>query len=339
MLFNINSINYTTIIKKDYYNKHIFFQIVYNFFMKQHKLSLLIDNLFLIISIFIISFLWVRYYEHNSFFILLFSSLITFALCSIIALVKNKKNSKTLSKKTRLNCIENMSKKLMFQSQKQTLYFFEYVLQHKNIKYEIYGNFIRFESTLIYPLFSKLECNANDIIETIIDTNSQNIVFNKIIIVSNSYTNDAVKISKLYNKKVMLLNKEETFSTFFEPINYVFENNSQKHNKVSFKEKISNLTQIAFNKSRTKSYVLSSIILIIGSYFMRYNIYYLCFATLLIFFALFSQFNKPFNTKQESIFANESDTQNDLQITTKTTTKNKNKTPQKSQRNNNKIKK
>ena len=67
----------------------------------------------------------------------------------------------------------------------------------------------------------------------------------------------------------------------------------EEKNKYTFKE----LLNIAFNKNKTKSYVVTGLIFLISSIFLRYNIYYIVFTTLMFVFALFSYFNKPFNKK------------------------------------------
>ncbi len=54
----------------------------------------------------------------------------------------------------------------------------------------------------------------------------------------------------------------------------------------------------SFNKKRTRGYLFSAIVLILSGLFVRVSIYYCFVASILVTFALFSQFNTIYNAKQ-----------------------------------------
>ncbi len=70
----------------------------------------------------------------------------------------------------------------------------------------------------------------------------------------------------------------------------------QKEKKMAFKDFVA----YSFNKQRTKGYLFSAIILIICGLFVRATLYYCIIASLLVVFALISQFNPIYNLKSET---------------------------------------
>ena len=65
----------------------------------------------------------------------------------------------------------------------------------------------------------------------------------------------------------------------------------------------------SFNKKRAKGYLLSAFLLAFSAIFVRTTIYYTIVATLLVVFAIISQFNTTFNIK-ESILKNNRNVEN-----------------------------
>lgn len=223
-------------------------------------------------------------------------------VCSIVHLCLTKKGETQIKQKNQQKLAENISQYLLFSTKQETLKIFENVLKKKNCEYTKKTNFICFNDNALYPVYTKTKCDDNDILECIVKLNTAKISATNIIILAKTFTDDAIKFSKTLSQKVILMNEYQTYELFFKPVNFIVENKSQK--KLSFKQKSRNLIDIAFNKKRFKNYMISALIVFIGSYFMRYNIYYLIMSTILIILALFSYFNKPFNRPQKDIFDN-----------------------------------
>ncbi len=271
--------------------------------MEKHLSSKIIDNIFLIVSVFVLSFLWIRYYEHNSVLILLYASLVTMLVCSVVHIVKTKKYDKQVKLKNENKLIENLSNYLIFSPTKQVVKTFEETLKSRNIPYKTICDMLVFNDVCVRPIYSKTKCDDADILQTLNKINSHKLSPNKIIICAKSYTEDAKKLVKTNSHlKISLLDEKEVFDEFFKPINYQVEYNSSTPKKKSVKEKLGNLKNIAFNKKRFKGYMISAVVLLIGSYFLRYNIYYLVFASIMLVLAVFSYFNKPYNKKKANIF-------------------------------------
>lgn len=271
--------------------------------MEKRIFSKIIDNLFLIVCVFIVSFLWVRFYQHNPVLILLYSSLITSLIYSAIHLIIKHKQIKNKSIKKEDLAIANLSHLLLFSTNQECIKIFENSLKLRNLEYTKTTKYILFNNNMLIPFYSKTKVDDNDILQIFLKAKQLKIKAKLIIICAKNFTEDAKNFIKtMSQQEFLLLDERQTFNTFFKPINYQIETKSQQKNKQKFKDKVNNLVNIAFNKSRFKGYLTSAIILLIASYFMRYNIYYLVFSSLLMILALFSYFNKPFNKPKKDIF-------------------------------------
>lgn len=271
--------------------------------MEKTFLSKILDNLFLIFAVFVLAFLWIRYYEHNSFLILLYSTLITFSVCGVIYFINKKKQSKKAISLKESKTIATLCNTFLFSSQAETLKIFEQALIKRNIEYEKTHNFLSFEQCVIMPAFNKIEIDDNALLEIIMKVKSKKTDTKTLCICAKSFSDNAKKLSTSFSEfSVVLYDIKQTYIIFFKPINYEVRNEKVAKTKTPFKQKIRELLGVVFNKNRFKSYFLSAIVLFIASYFMRYNLYYLTFSSLLILCAFFSYFNKPFNKPEKNLF-------------------------------------
>ena len=270
--------------------------------MQKKLSSIIIDNIFLIIATFLVCFVWVRYHVHNNILILVYSSILTFVICSIFHIFYQKKQKKlNFNKKERKN-IENLTFFLIFLSQEDKIKYFKNALKIKGLNVTNQNNFLVFNDYILSINYSTTCSNQNNIIETIIKISSGNFNKQNIIICSPSFNDEAIKlVKKIYQYKIILLDEKDVYNKLFKQLNLQTEHIK---NKLTKKQKVFDLLNIAFNRKRFKGYLISALILLISSYFLRYNIYYLIFSTILSFFAVFSYFNNFFNKKTTDIFEN-----------------------------------
>ena len=270
--------------------------------MQKKLSSIIIDNIFLIIATFLVCFVWVRYHVHNNILILVYSSILTFVICSIFHIFYQKKQKKlNFNKKERKN-IENLTFFLIFLSQEDKIKYFKNALKSKGLNVTNQNNFLVFNDYILSINYSTTCSNQNNIIETIIKISSGNFNKQNIIICSPSFNDEAIKlVKKIYQYKIILLDEKDVYNKLFKQLNLQTEHIK---NKLTKKQKVFDLLNIAFNRKRFKGYLISALILLISSYFLRYNIYYLIFSTILSFFAVFSYFNNFFNKKTTDIFEN-----------------------------------
>ena len=144
---------------------------------------------------------------------------------------------------------------------------------------------------ILFPFFLYRAFDADDLIFIYNNMKSQN--FNKLIICTNKITPDAVKLCKKINNNIILLDGEQTYLKLLLEYNYFPEitQNFDEVEKLSYKD----LLAYIFNKKRTKGYFFSSLILLVSSFIVSYNIFYVVMSSLLLILALISFINPKFN--------------------------------------------
>lgn len=233
------------------------------------------------------------------FLIFLYSSIITIILVGFSTLRTIKKCKKNNLTKLEFEKKENAIYQLNFYSQTNILTFFStlfnssfevskkndyLILKNENEKIGVFINF-NFNLTDAYYIKSIMnKINLNKL--------------KKVFIYSNDFTKECKALcSSINNIKISCKNSEDTFKLMKE--NNVFPVDKIEKPKAK-KKNINQFFSFIFNKRKTKAYFLTGLIFLISSIFMRYNLYYLIFTTLMFLFALYSRFNKRFNKKDIS---------------------------------------
>lgn len=115
----------------------------------------------------------------------------------------------------------------------------------------------------------------------------------KIVVVCKSVDKALPAFVANFSEKILLLDEYQTYQSLYKLYD-CFPEISHRYataKKMAFKD----FMAFSFNKSRTKGYLFSALVLIISGLFIRPTIYYCIVASLLVVFALISQFNPYFN--------------------------------------------
>lgn len=115
----------------------------------------------------------------------------------------------------------------------------------------------------------------------------------KIVVVCKSVDKTLPAFVANFSEKILLLDEYQTYQSLYK-LYGVFPEITHRYapaKKMAFKD----FMAFSFNKSRTKAYLFSALVLIISGVFIRPTIYYCIVASLLVVFALISQFNPYFN--------------------------------------------
>lgn len=270
--------------------------------MEKKWSSIIIDKFFLIIVVFVLSLIWIRYYVHNTFLIYLYTTIATVVICSIFHIFFKKKQKKyDFNKKERQN-IENLTNLFTFQTKQATLKYFINAIKNKNIDVIKDGNFLLFNNNILTVNYSLTCVSQNEIIDTVVKAKTKKLKQKNLIICGAKFCDEAKKLTaKVIDYKILLLDEKDVYIKLFKPLNLSIEKPVVKKTK---KQKFLNMLNTAFNRARFKGYLISALILLIGSYFLRYNLYYLISSTILMIFAVFSYFNTVFNKKTINVFEN-----------------------------------
>ena len=260
------------------------------------KLLLLFQVLLKCGLIFLIAFIWLRYFLHSLWlsFIIATALTIIVELASCLYMRKNK-NKMNLKIKEREDA-ENMFFSLI--SVNNGIEFFEKLAQTRHSIVIRKKDYLIIktnekEKVLLYPFLKLDALTPQNIVN--IKKISQKEQPDKIIISCYDYTKDCPIFIKNFNDSILLLNKDETYAFLFKEYQYFPEITMQykKTSNLSLKD----LIAYSFNRSRTKGYIFSAIILFITSFFVHINIYYCIIATILLLFALISYINPKYNKR------------------------------------------
>ena len=184
--------------------------------MQRKFYSLLIDRIFLIVSTFLISFVWIRYNVHNNFLIFLYTSLITVFVCIVFHIIYKKRVKKSeFNKKNRKN-IENLTNLFTFQTKTETLSYFKKALENKNLVAKIENDFITFNNSILTVCYYTICCNASDIINIIVNAKTKNFKSKNLIICAKCFNDEVFKLIKNVDCfNIILLDENEIYYKLF----------------------------------------------------------------------------------------------------------------------------
>ena len=265
--------------------------------MRRISLRNILDFMFGASFVFLVALIWCRLFSHNNILNVILASAISLIICTIIYLFRQKKYKKIEYNKFEQATIKSISNQFLLSTKQEVIKSFYNLL---SIKYDvkIKSDFLFVNNNILRPIYSLRFITDKEVLETY--KKLKNLSAEKVIIVCKNYTQEAKEISAtIKDTKMILLNEVEAYENIFKPLNFVPQKIEQPEKK-RFK-KLNEYLQIAFNKKLTKNYVLVSVFMIFGSFVLRYNIYYLLFASLTAIFALYSYFNKRFNKQPASV--------------------------------------
>lgn len=262
---------------------------IYNFF-----------NLFFrLILIYFIVFIWIRYYSQDIHFSIWITALITFFAEIIFRIITGKKQSKIKLKEEELKKIELYNNTFTFNDDKYTLNFFYELAKTKHTaqkkKEFILIEHQTGEKIILFPYYTLRPFSADDLIFVINKT--KNTEADKLVLCVSSVAKDAIKISGMMQKKILILEKEDVYIKLLKQYQYFPNEKDLFVLRETQKSKIKQLLKYSINKKRSKGYFISSLILMLSSLIVPYNIYYLTFSTLLLLLSLISLLSPLFAKK------------------------------------------
>ncbi len=252
------------------------------------------------------SFIWINYYNRQFSSSLIFALILTTSLEAIIQLYTSHKNHKLQLSKTEEQKLVNVANQLTYGTTSLVFNYYANLLKTKycSQKYSDCIVVINDHKICVIPMHKPSSINSSDVnyaykialnhkcTHAIILTNSIDTEAQKLIKSITSVTIDTLDIYEVYNTLIKPYGAEPNFNV----------------NISTPKTSKQDLLNIAFNRKRTKSYLLSGFVLIFASLFTPYNIYYVVMSSLLLGCALFSYFNTPYNkpTKKDLLWLSKS---------------------------------
>lgn len=247
--------------------------------------------------LFFLAFVWLRLLVSPIWLSAIISFVLAIIIDSLIFLFKKKNKTKTSLKIKEKEDAENMFLSLAYGENSIGFFYDIASSRHKNVfKKEKYILIKHTKSNVIlFPHLKIAKLTPDEVIDITKITSKENP--EKIVIVCNEYEKESLALIKNFSSKIILLDKFETYCSLYKE--YDFYPEIKIEIKKSNKPSIKDLLAYAFNKSRTKGYIFSSLIIFSSAFFMKQNLYYCIVGSLLLLFAIISFINPKYNSKKQ----------------------------------------
>lgn len=260
-----------------------------------NKFLFIIQLLLKAFLIFLIAFVWLRFFLDKLWLAIVISSAVTIIILLLSLAVKSKNNQKKyLKQKEKENAIDMF---FSLANDKNYLTFFENLakIRHQNAsKKKSYILITHFDQskTILYPILKFKLLTLDDINLSFINCKKEKA--QKLVICCNDYEKELISSIKSFPIEILILDKFDSYLMLYKEYEFYPEITikSVKERKMTFKE----LLAYAFNRSRTKGYLIAAFFISLTSFFVQINIYYCIFSSLLLLLALISYINPKYNS-------------------------------------------
>lgn len=264
-------------------------------FIKNINIFTIISTLARVFLEFIVSFVWIRYFVRD-WVVAFICSLLCSALIEVgLFFIRKRKQSKNGNKKEIEQKIEEINLTLLFSDDKENLNFFHKLasLKHKATKK---SRLVVVENpnkkVVLLPFYTYQNFSCDNLLFCLNLAQKENP--QKVVITTGSVDPEVHKLAKHFQDfEIVILDKVDTFNKLFKFYDCFPEIKTKMvTNARPSKQEI---MSVALNRKRSKGYFFASFVLLLSSFIVRKNIYYLIFSSLLLVLALISFFNPRFN--------------------------------------------
>lgn len=262
-----------------------------NFVVNVSKFGKMIDFVFGNLLVFLIAFVWTRFFWTDNRINFCVSLVVMILVCLTYNFIFEKKSKKielSAKQEQNANAIVNG---FLLSEQRNVL---EIFAQNFAKKYPVtkQNGFLIVNGNIFLPFFDKLEICDKDVLYAFYL--SKKFDCKKVVIACNALNKSAIEAENLVGKKIVILDKASAYKNIFLPLGF----DVPKIEEQTKRKNINEVFAKAFNKGQTKNYLIVALFLLFSGFVMRYNVYYLIFASINGVFALYSHYNKKYNTSQ-----------------------------------------
>ncbi|GHV00971.1 hypothetical protein FACS1894211_09710 [Clostridia bacterium] len=247
--------------------------------------------------IFVLAFIWIRYYADGLWVAVFAASAVTALVSLILSLLsRRKKKKKDLSAKD-IKHAESVMTQLIFMENTRVLSFFAAFLK-KHYNCMSTGECVLAETgaeaTLIFTAFKHAPLSPDDLARVYIA--AQKYSADKILIFTNGCapaTTEAAR--RLQKPRAILQNAADTYK--FLKAYETFPEITVQVEPPKRRKKFKFLLAAALSRKNAKSYLFGALFMVAGSFFIPYNLYYLMSASVFLSLALLCCINFKFKTE------------------------------------------
>lgn len=262
------------------------------------KINLLFQEFLKLLLVFMLCFIWLRYFLRKLWLAVTISAFLSLAICLVWFLLKQKRQISAGLKLKEKEDAQNMF--LSLACSERPMHFFKNLARkkHQNLtvrkEYIVINHVEEKVKTLLYADLSFSPLTTGRFVEIYNKIKKEKA--NKIVIVCHQVDQSVPTFCQNFKEKFLLLDEFAAYEKLYKYYNFFPE---ITHKYSTEKKKVfKDFLAYSFNKKRTKAYFFSAFVLLLSSVFVRATIYYCVIASILIVFAFVSQFNPRFNVRE-----------------------------------------
>lgn len=246
--------------------------------------------------LFLLAFIWIRYYERNLILAVTYSALVCIALDIILSHFSNKHKLRLNLKSEEIKHAQSIAKHFSFSPDSTAVSFFHGLIS-KIIPAQKKSSFIFWiannQTTVFVPYYHFDSLKISDLF-SIYSSIKLSPKPQKIIVACTSAHPDTIQFAQSAPINFVILDQFATYEKLLKPQN-CFPKVTQS-TKPSPKATWHNILAYALSRKRAKSWLFSSFILIFSSFFVRVSVLYLIVSSIMLLLAIFAYGNNRFNT-------------------------------------------
>lgn len=261
------------------------------------KLNLIFQEILKFVLIFLLIFVWLRYFLRNLWLSILVTTIVSGMTYGILFFLGKRKHDKLGLKMKEKEEAQNMFFSLACADKPMDFFASLATKKHDNIvKHKEYIVIKHPEnvSIVLFADFSFQGLKIGRFMEIYKHVKKEKA--SKIVICCKFVADKEIfSFVQNFQEKFLFLDEFATYQQLYKYYGCFPEitHKCQAENKMTFKDFVA----YSFNKKRTKGYLFSALVLIFSGLFVRATIYYCIIASILVVFALISQFNPLYNPK------------------------------------------
>lgn len=266
--------------------------------MKKFSFYIIVDFIFKFLLLFTINLIWTLYFIQKTWISILLAGVISVLLILLFNFLSSKKQAKNNIKLKEKKYAQDVKDTFILMKQKNVVEFF-YELAKSKHEAEIFSKYVLINNQIIlFPNIKSRQLEIDELIDLYNQINKKNI--KKIIVLCNNFNSNIEKILNNFDTKTIVLDFSQTYNLLLKKYN-MFPKITIKP-EVKAKNSLKQIVISAFDKKKTRGYVVSAMFIIFSSFFVSFRVYYLIVATILLILALLCQFEQKFNkTNNENL--------------------------------------
>jgi len=239
---------------------------------KFSKISNIILKYFLI---FAIAFLWLNYLRVDNILCFALSICISAGVGYGIHLFNKPREKRANISAIEREKIENVSLQFLYSSKQKTMDFFQKLFLDK-YDAKKFNNYLDLGSYAFVPFYETDTMQPSDLYKVLKYSDKA------LVVACVNYDNNIEKVVKLTRREIHILDQTQVYK-MLTSYDKIPDFGVEKQEKT--RPKLGELRHIALARANAKNYLISSFFILLTAFFVRFNIYYTVFSTLLLVLA------------------------------------------------------